>query len=111
MKGLSNIMSTIPQSSIVASNLPEELNESETRDVYKNLQKLSAWINQQEKVESVQCVSQSVLSPEGDVNQFNVRLNVKTDNTIYDASSKDRDFLESLNQAINEIKKQVRRED
>ncbi len=94
----------------IISKLPQELSEEEKKKINREIRSAAVWINKQYKIQLVRFSSKTVYNPDRKPILFEVKLKITTDSATFFASSKDRDFMQNTKEAINQVKKQARRD-
>ena len=109
LKTAVRITTKTPYLLTIVSNLPEEISPAEKKEVNKKLGRIASRINKQQKVQLVRFTTKIVLSPEREPILFIANLKITTDTSSYFAQNKNRDFMESFREVVNQIRKQLRR--
>jgi ribosome-associated translation inhibitor RaiA len=77
--------------------------------VNDKLRRIASRVNKQQKVQLVRFTYKTVFSPERKPILFITNLKITTDTSSYFAQNKNRDFMESIREVVNQIRKQLRR--
>lgn len=94
---------------MIISKLPQELSEDEKIKVSREIRSAAEWINKQYKIQLVRFSSKTVYNPDRKPILFEVKLKITTDSATFFADSKDKDFMQNTKEVINQVKKQVRK--
>jgi len=109
LKTAVRITTKTPYLLTIVSNLPEEINPAEKKEVNKKLRRIASRINKQQEVQLVRFTTKIVFSHERKPILFIANLKITTDTSSYFAQNKNSDFMESFREVVNQIRKQLRR--
>lgn len=109
LKTAVKITTKAPYLLTIVSKLPNELSPAEKNKVNQDLKKIALWVNKQKNFQLMRFASKVTYSPERKPVLFEVKLKITTDSASYFAQNKNRDFLQATQEAIKQVKKQVRR--